>query len=86
MESLERRISELFHETERIMENPNNTQGFKEVTEALWTKYIHVNLQIFGNHQIYNIAMNAYEKAHKRHFPRKSELKFQEEIFTQQSI
>jgi hypothetical protein len=47
---------------------------YTQAKEALWNEYLNANLQIFGTHAIYNIAIDAIEKSSKRHLPRKTEL------------
>jgi hypothetical protein len=58
-----------------IIERIESSQikSFAEGKDALWKQYLDKNLGIFGNHTIYNIALDGIEKKCKRHLPRKTE-------------
>lgn len=75
MDILSRKAEEIFRETEKQLQDPNNTNGFLQIINQYWESQVSDFLSIFGNHKIYHIAMTAYEKSHKRHLPRKSEIR-----------
>lgn len=84
MNTLQERTEKLFLEAEWTIKDPRNNLGFLEIIDKLWDTYKETNIQIFGNHQIYKIAMIGYEHAHKRHLPRKTEIQYEKRIRNRQ--